>query len=343
MPGGEYNADGTAQLALLGRQIDGRLDDRCPPLDRDFSTADAAIAAMEAWETRVLAGGGRMTHLWIDSEATRREDTLLSAFLDQRYRDDQQTAAWHLQSLGEMYGAIAEAGLAPLVPDIQVRLGPPASDAEIAAYQALIGEPLPEVLVQLWREVGGGGFTSAETSVRFLSPAELVAGRSGLRSALRFWIDTRLKGSAKHAKLAILDDLDVLATRDDVPLIIFDTKQRQRDGRCFCSADSDWWESALGWQIATDINVLLHAELQRRLPDVFRLKLGQRVGTSARRAALEKAGDKIFEAVVDDTQLLVRSSGKTMFKPTVKRFASAEAAAKAFDAAVADARKRGFR
>lgn len=340
---GDAGANGEAHLAVLGRQIDGSLGERCPSLAREHASADAAIAAMEAWETRVLAVGGRMTHLWIDSEATRREDTLVSTFLDQRYRDDTQPAAWHLQSLGEMFGAIAEAGLAPLVPDIQVRIGPPATRAEIAAYEALLPEPLPDALVQVWREVGGGGFSSSETTVRFLSPSELVAARSGLRSALGFWIEHHLKGAAKQAKLAMLDDLDVLATRDDVPLILFDTRQRQRDGRCFCSADGDWWEASLGWQIATDINVLLHAQLQRRLPDVFRLKLGQRVGDNVRRVRLEKRGDKVWEAVVDGSQLLVRSTGKTFFRPTIKQLASPEAAAKAFDAAVADARKKGFR
>src|SRR6185369_933755 len=185
--------------------------------------------------------GGRMTHLWIDSEATRREDTLVSAFLDQRYRDDTQTAAWHLQSLGEMFGAIAEAGLTPLVPDIQVRLGPPATDAEIAAYRALVGEPLPEPLVQLWREVGGGGFTSTEVSARFLAPAELVARRDELRGLLQDWIGMHMKGKARDARLALVPELDVVALKDDVPLILFDTKQRQRDGRCFVSAEGDWW------------------------------------------------------------------------------------------------------
>jgi hypothetical protein len=328
---------------LLGRQIDGSVDDKFPRLDREHATADAAITAMEAWETRVLSEGGSITHLWIDSDAKRREDTLLSAFLDQRYRDDAQPPAWQLQSLGEMYGAIAEAGLAPLVPDIQVRLGPPATDAEIAAYQALIGEPLPDALLDVWRKVGGGGFTSNETSARLLSPAELVAQRSGLRKDLELYVHTQLKGSAKAMRLAMLDDLDVIAMHDDAPLILFDTKQRQPDGRCFCSADSDWWESALGWQIATDMNVLLHSQLQRRLGDVFRLKVGQRVGPNVRRMRLAKAGDKQWEAIVDGAQLLVRSTGRTFFKPTIKSFATAEAAAKAFDAAVADARKKGFR
>ena len=109
LPSGDYNKSGDARLALLGKQIDGAVDDKVPPLDRVHANADAAIAAMEAWETRVLATGGRATKLWIDSEVTRPEDTLLSAFLEQRYRDDQQSAAWHLRGLGEMFGAIAEA------------------------------------------------------------------------------------------------------------------------------------------------------------------------------------------------------------------------------------------
>jgi hypothetical protein len=345
LPGGDHNRDGEARLALLGREIDGHLDDVCPRLEREHATADAAIAAMEAWETRVFASGGRITQLWIDSEATRREDTLLSTFLDQRYRDDAQAPAapWHLRSLGEMYGAIAEAGLVPLVPDIQVRLGPPATDDEIAAYQALIGEPLPDVLLDVWRMVGGGGFTSNETSARFLSPAELVAQRNSLRKELELYVHNHLKGSAKAMRLAMLDDLDVIAVHDDAPLILFDTKQRQPDGRCFSSVDSDWWESALGWQIATDINVLLHSQLQRRLGDVFRLKVGQRVGPNVRRMRLAKGGDHEWEAIVDGAQLLVRSTGRTMFKPAIKTYATAEAAAKGFDAAVASARKKGFR
>ncbi len=64
--------DGEARLAVLGAEIDGTLDDSCPPLARSFASAAGAIAALEAWETRVLAAGGRMTHLWIDADTKRR-------------------------------------------------------------------------------------------------------------------------------------------------------------------------------------------------------------------------------------------------------------------------------
>ena len=53
--------------------------------------------------------------------------------------------------------------------------------------------------------------------------------------------------------------------------------------------------------------------------------------------------DKVWEAVVDGPQLLVRTTGKTFFKPTIKQLASADAADKAFVAAVTDAKKKGFR
>jgi hypothetical protein len=88
--------------------------------------------------------------------------------------------------------------------------------------------------------------------------------------------------------------------------------------------------------------VALHDQLFRRLGDIFRLRLGQRASETTRRTRLVK-GDKLFEAIVDGTQLLVRSTGKTLFKPTIKNLASPEAAAKAYDAALADARKKGFR
>jgi hypothetical protein len=65
--------DDDVRLAVLDREIDGELDGSFPPLARDHATGDAAIAAMEAWETRVLAAGGRLTHLSIDKETRRRK------------------------------------------------------------------------------------------------------------------------------------------------------------------------------------------------------------------------------------------------------------------------------
>jgi len=179
-------------------------------------------------------------------------------------------------------------------------------------------------------------------TARLLGPGELTTRRSELRGLLQTWIGANLKGHHRQETLAMIDDLDVLALRDDQPLVLFDTRQRNRDGRCFCTAHTEWWESALGWQIATTLNVHLHCQLVTRLPDVFRLKLGQRAGDTTRRIHLRKSGS-VWEAVLDGTQLLVRTNGKTMFKPTIKELASPAAAAKALAAAVAGARKKGFR
>jgi predicted DNA-binding WGR domain protein len=223
-------------------------------------------------------------------------------------------------------------------------MGPPATDAEIAAYQALLPEPLPETLVAVWRQVGGGGFTSASRSLRFLAPGEILAQRDQLRATHRAWIESHMKGRTRDARLARLATLDVIAIADGQPLIVFDTTQAQGDGRCFASADSDTiWESALGWCIATDINVELKRELERRIGDVFRLKLGEHPGPGVRRTRLEKA-DKFWEAIVDGTQVMTRFGPKDAAgKASVKQHPTAQAATDAFTKAVAASRAKGYR
>lgn len=343
LPDGGYNSDGVARLVALGKQIEGYTDPDVLPIARDHADAAAAIAALQAWELRVYAAGGRITKIGVDPEATRREDTTLAAYFEERYRTDTESAAWHLRGLADMLAVIDESGLRELVPEITVTLGPPATEAEIAAYQALVPEPLPAPLLELWREVGGGGFTTASTIARLLSPAELIARRAELRDRLRAWAPGHLKGRKLASLLESIDHLDVIATLDGAPMIVFDTLQAYEDGRCFTSADSTWWESALGWQIATDLNVVLKRELERRVGDIYRLRLGQRAGAGTRRARL-KHGDKEYEAIVDGAQLMTRTlTVKKPGKPSVKTLASAEAADKAFDAAVAVAHKKGFR
>ena len=283
-----------------------------------------------------------MTKIWVDTFGNaRREDTLLAAYLEERYRTDTENAAWHLRGLAEMMAAIDEAGLRALVPEIVVTLGPPATEAELAAYQATVPEPAPVSLAELWREVGGGGFTSASTTARLLSPVEVVARRIELRDRLRAWAPGRLKGRALKSMLASIDHLDVIATLDGDPLILFDTLQTQGD--CFTSADSGSWMSELHWQIATDINVVLKRELERRVGDIYRLRLGTRAGAGTRRVRLAK-GEKEYEAIVDGVQLMTRTlTAKSPGKPSVKQLSTAAAAAAAFDDAVAGAKKKGFR
>jgi hypothetical protein len=340
---GYSSGEAKAKLAVLGRAIDGNLDPALPPLARNHASSEAAIAAMQAWEAQLLAAGGEIDAIWIDAEATRREDTVLAAFFEARYRDDDKGAAWHLRALDEIHAAVAEAGLASLVPDVEISVGPPATDGEIEAYQALVAETIPDPLAEVWREVGGGGFACARTTIRFLSPSELVAKRNSLRAALAKWVAANMKGSKLKAMQARLSDLDVVATVDGEPLILFDTRQSSGQGRCFASAGSDWWESALGWQIATDINAELKRELEMRIADVFRLRLGQRAGDKVRRIRLAK-GDKKWDAVVDGSELLTRTAtARSPGKPSIKRLATPEAAAKAFDAAVAAARAKGYR
>ncbi len=344
----EYHAPPTgdseieAQLAIAGATIDGGVDDQMPPIERTHANSEAASKALQAWEGKLFAANGRITRIWLDTSITRRGDTLLATYIDDRYETDGETAAWQLRGLADIMAVIDESGLRALVPEIVVTLGPPATAADIAAYQALVAEPLPEELVELWREVGGGGFTSASTTVRLLSPSELVARRRELQDQLRVWAPTRLKGKTLKALLASIDRLDVIATRDGAPLLVFDTHQLRADHGSFAPADNASSVSSLAWGISTRVNTLLVEELQRRVGDIYRLQLGKRAGAATRRIRLMK-GEKEYEAIVDGAQLMTRTlTAKRSGKASVKQLATAEAAAQAFDDAVAGAKKKGF-
>jgi hypothetical protein len=207
-----------------------------------------------------------------------------------------------------------------------------------------VPEPLPAPLVEVWRAVGGFGFTTRSTSGRFLSPVELVAKRDALRGELRTWAQKHVKGHKQKRLLGDADHLDTIATVDGAPVTLFDIAQGNDDHRCFTGPDSGWWEKSLGWQFATDLNCVLKAELERRIGDIYRLKLGQRAGAGAQRTRLAKTGGNEYEAIVDDTQTLTRTlTTKSPGKPSVKTHATAEAATKFYADAIAAAKKKGFK
>jgi hypothetical protein len=152
-----------------------------------------------------------------------------------------------------------------------------------------------------------------------------------------------LKGHKQKRLLEAADHFDTIAVVDGAPVTIFDTKQEHDDHRCFSGPDSGWWEKALGWQFATDLNCVLKAELERRVGDIYRLKLGQCAGAGTHRTRLNKAGTE-YEAIVDGAQTLTRTlTAKSAGKPSVKTHASDDAAKKFYDAAVAAAKKKGFK
>jgi predicted DNA-binding WGR domain protein len=340
---GGYNGDGDAMLAIVGGTITGTMDSGVAEIVREHATRDDAIAALQTWEGKLLARrGGTVTKIWIDRESTQREDTVLASFFEERYRDDQRDAAWHLRGVAEIWDAVVAANLAGVMPDAAVDVGPPATDAEIAAYQASVPAPLPAVLVALWRDVGGGGFSTRDGAYRLLPPVEIVARRDALRADLRTFITTHMKKKDQRAWLDRVDTIDVIATRDEAPLILFDTAQKDPDGRCFITAGSDWWDGALGWHISEDIVASLKRAIEVRIPDVFRLRLGQRASADARRVRMQK-GDKFWDGVVDGAELVTRhGSIGTAGKASVKKLASPAAAAAALDKAIGERRAKGF-
>ena len=56
-------------------------------------------AAVEDWEGALYAElSGQMVKISLDKGATRSEDTLLTAYFADRFRDDDKDAAWHLRA-----------------------------------------------------------------------------------------------------------------------------------------------------------------------------------------------------------------------------------------------------
>jgi len=112
----------------------------------------------------------------------------LAEFLEERWRDDDQSAAWHVGAVGEMWDALTAVGLHKQARDIKVSIGPPAPAREIAAYRALTPAALPEELAEACGTVGEASFSSRDGSYRWLGPAEIMARRDELRARVRKWI-----------------------------------------------------------------------------------------------------------------------------------------------------------
>jgi predicted DNA-binding WGR domain protein len=261
----------------------------------------------------------------------------LTEFLEERWRDDDKSAAWHVGAIGEMWEALTAVGLDKQARDIKVSVGPPATAREVAAYQALTPVALPAELAEAWRAVGGTSFSSRDGSFRWLGPAEIVARRDELRARIR-------KSVRKYHP-----EIDVLAVANEEPLLLFDPRQvaipQNKDGTYdvwYHMADGEPY-SVLGWLIAVHINLLVKREIEARIGDVFRLAMGQRPGKTTERVRWVKA-NRYWEAIRDERQLLTRSAKiGAAGKPSVKVFATADDAAKQLAKLMKAAKAKGYR
>jgi len=60
----EYaSSGGEAQLAIVGSSIDGTASDKLPPIERVHPDPQAAVKALQTWEGRLFAAGGRLVKI----------------------------------------------------------------------------------------------------------------------------------------------------------------------------------------------------------------------------------------------------------------------------------------
>lgn len=257
------------------------------------------------------------------------ESTTIAQYLEERWRNDDKPLAWHVQGIEEMWQALRDSALDSLVPDVHVAVGPPATALDIAAYQSLVPEPLPGELVEAWISVGGAGFTTPEHVYRWLSPVEIVERRAELRA--------RVRKSMRKTR----PQIDVLATLDDQPLIMFDPTQDAKADRWYHKADGEPYK-IIRYYFSLLISLELMRELTSRVGDLFLVEPGRKLSLSVQRVRLEK-DNKYWEAILDEKRIFTRSAKiGGAGKPTIKTLATPDAAEKQFTKLVTAAKEKGF-
>ncbi|MEO8845724.1 MAG: histone H1-like repetitive region-containing protein [Kofleriaceae bacterium] len=250
----------------------------------DYGSEAAAIAEHTKREVTWLAAGGVMTCLeWMDSRK-RRSDLTVREWIAKRVRDDARSAAWHVEALDEVGRYLATHAIAA---PLETELAPPATPADIAAFAAARTQPVPTVLDNLWRAIGGASWQLGERGMRLLSPLEVLARRPVARAAAEAYM-AKLSPAAAEQAAPLLRSLDVLVeTRDGKPAT-FVVDGVRADDRVFTHAHDHvndfWWEKSLGWMFATGLLDDLEEAIATAEPAVERLKYGEKAA-AAKKAA----------------------------------------------------------
>ncbi len=234
---------------------------------------DEAIAAFEERAAGCLARGLFPREVALDDGIRPLDDTPLYKWLDDRKRDDEQPAGWHVRGLPEMMAALALSEI-PL-DDIEVELGPPATDGELAAYDAALPEPMPPEMREMWTAASTARWRVGDHVERLLSPTEVLRDRDAHRARIADMI-----AAHKKRKRIALDPqmLDVFVLRDDAPWLAFDVRQQHEDGVSKLSESYMLVSpSGLVWSLAEGFCSDFVDALVEKFPAIKKLTYGQRV------------------------------------------------------------------
>jgi hypothetical protein len=237
------------------------------------ATDEEATAAFDAIENTAMARGCFLWNLELEADLRPLSETPLASWIGDRLRDDNQPASWHLAALADVREALALSGLGA---DLEIELAGPASEGDLAAYEATLPTPMPDELREMWRGHASAGWKLGKDGARVLSPSEVMSSRKLHRDKLRATIK---KIAPKRLTEFPFDHVDVLAVdRDGHPMLAFDQRQERED----CYADvspanikrADWW-SSLPWMIAVGPSGGFQKLLVAKYPLLKKLLYGQ--------------------------------------------------------------------
>jgi predicted DNA-binding WGR domain protein len=285
-------------------------------------------------EARILREGGTLDTIKCLDTLKRARDRSVHEWLVDRVRDDDRDAAWHLEALADAQRAIAQTGLAI---DMHITVGPPASEASIAALARACS--VPAALVACWKSVGSAGFRLGDLTGRFLSPDEVLASRRAWTEALDPDGDPRL---ATSWPLVLIEQGGVSAVE-----AVFDGAATGGGARQFTSvSDALWWEESLAWILATGLLAIFARAVIEQQPALAVACFGSRA-VELETTSLEHPSKKWWTLVRVDRALgisygrLPRSANRGTIDR--KLFANSALAKSAAETAVSAKRKQGYK
>ncbi|MFN0245528.1 MAG: hypothetical protein ACKV2T_01385 [Kofleriaceae bacterium] len=240
-----------------------------------YETVEDARTAFDLHEAAALAEGLFPRKLELDEDLRPAAERPLLKWIDDRARDDDKSAAWHVGALAAIRKQLAACQLD--VSAVHVEIGPPATEAELAAYDASLSDRMPDELRDLWKAVSYASWTLGTASNRLLSPAQVVAQRAAMRAELTARLAT-IKRQRSEWEPQFLDLLVQNEAGEGV--LAFDTRQQEND--CYVTSSTkslkSYWTSGLGWTLAVSFCSDYVDAIKAHFPEVKRLFVGQSVG-----------------------------------------------------------------
>jgi hypothetical protein len=202
-------------------------------------------------------------------------------WIKDRIRDDRRDARWHLAALSEIADYLRAHGLAPK--QLVAELGDPASPDDIAAFAASRKQPLPDSLRALWAVHRDAHWSVGKHGMRLLDPRSVEDRRAKAREAGDELLE-KLPPDAAARSASVYGALDILVeTKAGKPATFIADVERD-DGRVFSHAaehpNDFWWEVSLSWMLATRLLAGFEEALAEAVPEIDKLKFGERVGST---------------------------------------------------------------